>query len=194
MAVKTSWAAGDVLLAADLTDTFAAKAALAGATYTGTHNFSGATVVEPAGRILQVVYADYSTAVTVTSTTYTDTGLSATITPKSSSSKILVLVSQLANTYRSTNEAGSAMKLLRGSTVIFTPDTSDTSSMYMYFPGTTMAQIMTRITLNYFDSPATTSATTYKTQGRPYATGSGGTVIYQNASGYSNMILMEVSG
>lgn len=44
MAVKTSWAAGDVLLAADLTDTFAAKAALAGATYTGTHNFTGATV------------------------------------------------------------------------------------------------------------------------------------------------------
>lgn len=50
MAVKTSWAAGDVLLAADLTDTFAAKAALAGATYTGTHNFTSATVTGiPAG-------------------------------------------------------------------------------------------------------------------------------------------------
>lgn len=44
MAVKTSWAAGDVLLAADLTDTFAAKAALAGATYSGTHDFTGATL------------------------------------------------------------------------------------------------------------------------------------------------------
>jgi hypothetical protein len=44
MAVKTSWNAGDVLTAADLTDTFTAKASLAGATYTGTHDFTGATV------------------------------------------------------------------------------------------------------------------------------------------------------
>jgi hypothetical protein len=44
MAVKTSWNAGDVLTAADLTDTFAAKAPSASPTFTGTVDLTGATV------------------------------------------------------------------------------------------------------------------------------------------------------
>ena len=42
------------------------------------------------GKVLQVVQATTSTETTVSTTSYTDTGLSATITPTSASSKILV--------------------------------------------------------------------------------------------------------
>jgi hypothetical protein len=45
MAIKTSWTAGQVLAAADLTDTFAAKAPSASPTFTGTADFTGATVL-----------------------------------------------------------------------------------------------------------------------------------------------------
>jgi hypothetical protein len=63
MAVKTSWNAGDVLTAADLTDTFAAKAALAGATYTGTHDFTGATVTGiSSGGLVLVTSQSFTTA------------------------------------------------------------------------------------------------------------------------------------
>lgn len=53
MAVKTSWAAGDVLLAADLTDTFAAKAPLASPAFTGTPTVGGTAITALAG--LQIV-------------------------------------------------------------------------------------------------------------------------------------------
>jgi len=146
------------------------------------------------GKVLQVIYASTSTAVTVTSTTYTDTGLSATITPSATSSKVLILVAQSVNTNRSTNEAGTGMKLLRGSTEIFAPDAVDTSSMYVFFSQTTAAQIITRISMNYLDSPSTTAATTYKTQGRPYSTTSSGSTTFQhNGAAFSTMILMEVA-
>jgi hypothetical protein len=45
------------------------------------------------GAVLQVVNATYSTDTTNGTTTYADTGLTATITPTSATSKILVLVS-----------------------------------------------------------------------------------------------------
>ena len=43
------------------------------------------------GKVLQVVQATYSTATTIASTTYTDTGLSLSITPSDATSKILVI-------------------------------------------------------------------------------------------------------
>ena len=52
------------------------------------------------GLVLQVVQAEYATQVSLSSITYTDTGLSATITPTSTSSKILVLISQNLYIYR----------------------------------------------------------------------------------------------
>jgi len=55
------------------------------------------------GKVLQVVYGSTSTSTTVSSTTYTDTTLSATITPSSATSKVLVLVSQIQYSERSTD-------------------------------------------------------------------------------------------
>ena len=59
-----------------------ASAAIAGTKLTGV------------GKVLQVVNATYSTDTSTTSTSYVDTGLTATITPLFSTSKVLVLISQ----------------------------------------------------------------------------------------------------
>lgn len=66
MAVKTSWSAGDVLAAADLTDTFAAKAPTASPTFTGTVTLSGATVVGlPAAGVILVANQSFTSAANV---------------------------------------------------------------------------------------------------------------------------------
>jgi len=110
------------------------------------------------GKVLQVVYATYSTQTTSSTTTYADTGLSASITPSASTSKILVIAAQggvLANSGNVGN--GVNLKLLRGSTQIqfagFVGRTENSSNSNKI--GTTMFVVL--------DEPATTSSTTYKT-------------------------------
>ena len=64
------------------------------------------------GKVLQVVYANTATSASSTSTTYADTGLTATITPTASTSKILVFFSQAYNVLNSTSRLG--INLYRG--------------------------------------------------------------------------------
>ena len=57
-----------------------------------TNQLSGMTDASmPSGSVLQLIQGTYSTTTTLNTTTYTDSGLSATITPSSTSSKILVM-------------------------------------------------------------------------------------------------------
>ena len=139
----------------------------------------------PAGATLQVVMGEYSTTTTSTSGSTSDTGLSATITPKFNTSKILVLVSQSFGK-DATNTQVDAY-LVRGSTVIvnewLNDDVRTNDTQTLYLPPASLV---------YLDSPATTSATTYKTTWRN-AAGSG-TVYANNNSGKSKMILMEIAG
>ena len=114
-----------------------------------------------AGKVLQVVQASYSTQVTTTSTSNVDTGLQATITPKFATSKILVLA---MNNFAATNSAGgyaaSYVDILRGSTVI----THTRFQIGNALATGTNAIDVGLISVQYIDSPATTSATTYKMQ------------------------------
>lgn len=148
----------------------------------------------PAGKILQVVNATYSTAVTIASTTYADTGLSATITPILSTSKILVIFNQTFEMYRSSTYQGVGIKLFRGATQIF-----DAEGAYITGAGSIEAGGATAVrnsqvtSYSYLDSPATTSATTYKTQGRVRETANSGGVIFQNGDSKSLMTLIEVA-
>lgn len=84
MAVKTSWAAGDVLLAADLTDTFAAKAPLASPTFTGNVVWSGAT--------LRTATASVATSQTTTSASYTDLATAGPAVTLTTGTKVLVII------------------------------------------------------------------------------------------------------
>jgi hypothetical protein len=131
-------------------------------------------------RILQVVQGATSTTTSTTSGTNVDTTLSATITPQSSSSKILAMITQTA--FCSTSATDSIFQLVRGSTAIAT------NKFVAY--GSTSANVVSWA-LNYLDSPATTSATTYKTQMRRDA--GGGTVITQVGDSLSTLTLFEVS-
>jgi hypothetical protein len=116
------------------------------------------------GKVLQVVSATKTDTFTSTSTAYTDiTGLSVSITPSSTSSKIMVFVNLTGNGAPASN--GSYYRLMRGTTAIAIGDAASTrtrasASMYLNDTGQTTATSFSNL-----DSPATTSATTYKVQG-----------------------------
>ena len=136
------------------------------------------------GKVLQVVNATTSTQATNTSTTYADTGLSASITPSASTSKVLVLVSHNGCIKQDAN-IGFMMKLLRGATLI-----SQMTSLAGY-TNSTLQLYFNSVTACYLDSPATTSSTTYKTQFA--ASGAGGTVKVQDGNNHMSMItLLEI--
>ena len=75
----------------------------------------------PAGAVLQVVHGSYSsTVVTTSGSTFVATGASITITPKFSSSKILVMFNQHMKVYNTSgNDQGAGFALKRGSTTIW---------------------------------------------------------------------------
>jgi len=134
------------------------------------------------GKVLQVVSATTSTAVSSSSTTLVDTGLTASITPSLATSKVLVMVTQ--SCYKSAASANNGLRLNinRGASAIFTTD-------YILFTGTAI-ELSTLVTSSFLDSPSTTSATTYKTQfsNRQAAA----SVDVQPSSTTSTIILMEI--
>jgi hypothetical protein len=107
------------------------------------------------GKVLQVVNATYSVAVTNSTDTYAATGLTATITPTLNTSKILILVDQVG--CRKVNNTAVALRLKRGATQLIE---------FELFGGSTNTDLQNVIgscSTNYLDSPATTSAITYST-------------------------------
>jgi hypothetical protein len=146
------------------------------------------------GKVLQVVQATYSTATTIASQTYTDTGLTVSITPSSASSKVLLLVSQMIYWYREADEAGSAIRLMRDSTAILDNFGVRGNFFHRFLTSVTeeLVEHATQGSLVYLDSPATTSAITYKTQGRAKNTANVGTLICQENSTTSVIIAMEI--
>ena len=142
-----------------------------------------------AGTIVQVVQAVNSTTFTTTSTTYVDDGLTASITPTSSSNKILVITNQQYQWLRDVVDNGIGIRLLRDSTTIWEPPVG-VGPYYNYIDNSGEHNNYSNII--YLDSPATTSSVTYKTQGRPYTTSSSGNCKFQTTNVVSTMILMEV--
>jgi hypothetical protein len=140
-----------------------------------------AVTIQGSGQIVvQVITAVYSTQVSTTSATLADTGLTATITPTNSANKILVLVSQ--NIFSSSSSGGQIAINRAGTDVINFADGTP------YGPG--------QSSLVYLDSPATTSATIYKTR---FARLTGAGTIYAQfldatvGQGYSTITLMEIA-
>ena len=146
------------------------------------------------GKVLQVVQGTYSTATTIASQTYTDTGLSVSITPSSTSSKILLLVNQIIYWYREADEAGSAIRLMRDSTAILDNFGVRGNFFHRFLTSVTeeLVEHATEANLMYLDSPSTTSAITYKTQGRAKNTANVGTLICQESSTTSVIIALEI--
>ena len=138
----------------------------------------------PTGKVLQVVQGSTTTSVTH-STTYADTNLSATITPSSTSNKILILINQ--HCYLQ-GVGGGATRILRDSTTIQT-----FSQNYAHYIDVTNANTRQYFSYSYLDTPSSTSALTYKTQAREYS-GGHNDFQTQNDNLTSFITLMEVAG
>jgi hypothetical protein len=134
------------------------------------------------GKVLQVVNVTYSTQAGSTSTTYADTGLTATITPTSATSKILVIVDQSGvGKWNGNNYV--FVRLNRGATALIE------FAKIAGYTGTSSYNIIGGVGANYLDSPATTSATTYKTQFKSSNTEQ---VFVQQNDDVSSITLMEI--
>jgi hypothetical protein len=158
---------------------------------------SGATAPEwaaPAytgGKILQVVQATTTTATTIASTSFTDTTLTASITPSSASSRILVIVNQFMYVSRTSSFMGAGISLLRGATEIHTNSSLLNAGLLATGNGS-VTEIYHYVPLTYVDSPSSTSSLTYKTQAAAYTTANSGTSTWQKDSVQSSIILMEI--
>lgn len=134
MAVRDDFTAGEVLAAADLNDTFAAKLNLAG------------------GKVLQIVRATDATNRSTTSTSFVDASISVTITPQKNTSAILLIWSAMVNcpasqtTYLAITD--NSNNLVSGAESARFAKDANASDM--------------QFTVIGYSTPATTSATTYK--------------------------------
>ena len=143
------------------TDTLVGKAT----TDTLTNKTLGTGTVFPAGAVLQVVSTTKTDTFSTTSSSFVDlTGLSVTITPRSASSTVLV-------SYSVNRGAALALitgfQILRGATAICIGDAASnrTRATTGAYPGNAdVASSIITSSMIFLDSPATTSATTYKLQ------------------------------
>ena len=143
------------------------------------------------GKVLQVVQVEETSASTVTSLSYTDSNLTASITPSSTSSKVLVLVNQSISQYDvNSQQIGGGIRILRGTTTIY--GGVQPYHLYMQVPSGTNTQLYYLCNLNFLDSPSSTSSITYKTQIRAYE--SGDTIRAQGDNMESTITLMEIAG
>jgi hypothetical protein len=165
----------------------------------GTGTISGISATDglsspQTGSVLQVVQGSSTTETGITSGTATDTGLSVSITPKFATSKILVTVTQ---EYLSVAPSGAtyfnAINIVRGSTTIYNGNRS-VGFGAVNSSGTTQTVVVGTFAMSYLDSPATTSATTYKTQALCGTVSSGYAIYLQNNSSPSYITVMEIAG
>jgi len=169
--------------------------------------FDGTNFVNAAPqKILQVVSTSKTDTFSMSSATYADvTGMSATITPQSTSSKILILVH--ANiSVADDNGNGVFLQVVGGNAGTYVGDAS--SSRVRAAAAVTDTQADFRVSravlstvINFLDQPNTTSATTYKLQMRASSTNA----VFLNRSGVddnstrgarvsSSFTVMEVAG
>ena len=158
-----------------------------GGTFTGSINASSG-LVTPAGHVIQTVHGHYGTIITSNTSNTVETGLAVSITPKFSSSKILVTVSQ---NIQVSGNSYAQIALRRGTLA------SNTLLSVMVDPegyNATTAEEINQIPFSWLDSPSTTSATRYFVS---MARLSGSYNIYaqtaSSAQSVSTMVLQEIA-
>jgi hypothetical protein len=135
----------------------------------------------PTGSVLQVVNATYSTAQNITSTSFVNSLLTATITPTSATSKVLILFSlPLANPASGATYASIFRGTVSGTNLA---GSAGFSAIYA------TAVIQSIGSGSYLDSPATTSSQTY-TIGVRVSTGTGS---YCASNDAGSITLMEIA-
>lgn len=143
------------------------------------------------GKVLQVIQGTDSTVTTISSTSYVTTGLSATITPSSASSKVLIMFTVPTNTYRADNEGAEVfMSIYDGANHIF-----ENRGPVFRVAGVSLTanRSLSSNTASYLHSPATTSAITYTIYGKIDSDNSNSAEFNAPSTGFtSTIILMEI--
>ncbi len=137
------------------------------------------------GKLLQVVSATTTSSYSNATTTFTDvTGLTATITPTLATSKILVMISGSCAVSASAVIAYAGAKLLRDATSLV-----DWNSYGFIWnnPG-----MLNQVNVQYYDSPNTTSAITYKMQAKIDTAANSMLVTWQYINKPSVITLFEI--
>jgi hypothetical protein len=137
----------------------------------------------PAGSVVQVIYGATATEAGASTSTFLDTNLTATITPKSATNKIAVFVAH-NGCYTPASATGLQVIILRNSTNI------GQIAVYAAYGSSNGNLDIGTIAGDVLDSPATTSAITYKTQFAKI--GAAGYVYINNAGARSSIMLMEI--
>jgi hypothetical protein len=156
-----------------------------------TSNADYATAWATAGKVLQVVSATTTTSTGTSSTSFQDSGLSVSITPSATSSKVLIIVSQAIGAYSANNDRVMvAHQLVRGSTAIFGNASANYGPIILVDSAALgLLEYGYNYATSFLDSPSTTSSTTYKTQIRCNTA----TSITAQANSYeSSIIAMEI--
>jgi hypothetical protein len=150
--------------------------------------FNNGTTQASAGQVLQVVNATYGTEVSSASNTQIATGLTASITPKFSTSKILV-IANLNGVGHTTNNTSVESYLRRNTTQLYRMSliagANDANS------GNNTTDVGS-VSTTYLDSPATTSSTSYNCT---FASQQNNATAYvQRYGSTSSITLMEIAG
>jgi hypothetical protein len=141
--------------------------------------------INTTGTVLQVVSGSTNSETANSSTnTYTDMGLSLSITPTSSTSKILVITSQAGNTVGDPDKV--SVRLMRNTTELYACMQQVTTGL-----GTSDHRAIT-YDISYVDSPSTTSSVTYKPQFRKES--SSGRLDVQKDNNNGHITLIEIAG
>ena len=151
--------------------------------------FNNATTQASAGSVLQVVSASFQDSTSTTSTSFSNTTITASITPKFSTSKIFCIVNFIFVANGSSSDGGGNIRLDRSGTTVYDGDNNasyikaSSASPELYVPAC----------ITKLDSPATTSSTTYTLQVAKSA--AGGAVSAGIRGGNDAVItLMEIAG
>lgn len=140
----------------------------------------------PTGSVLQVVQATYNAITSTTSASYVSAGLAASITPTSSSSKILILTS--VPFYCQVTSGQNTMTIYRGATDLSIAGGAQRGFGQAY---SNAGQMQSVFSACYLDSPATTSLTTYTLY--MSSTNAAGTVGICSNNTTATMTLLEVA-
>ena len=134
------------------------------------------------GTVLQVLSMRTDGGTSTTSTSLIDTGMTLTITPKATSSKIIILAN-MYEVYTGNTNTSAMFSINRGGSIIG----DHAGATLGYAPASQYINVQ----IQYFDEPSTTSATTYKIQ---YKSNNGNSVAINGDNTQNHFMLMEIAG
>jgi hypothetical protein len=137
------------------------------------------------GKVLQVISANTTASTATTSSSMVTTGLEASITPSSASNKILAMVLGGEGDSGGNNQVLN-ISIFRDNTTNLGNGVNGTGTIYG-----TSSRLQNPVTTGVYDSPSSTSSTTYTLYIRA---GNGGTVTFNANAVTATIVLMEIAG